>query len=206
MHASGAKYEHLHLRLLFTTVALGYNDFVAPTPPYHRHRRKGARNRLEKRKTRRQEPCISTPPVSCLSPTLPSKWLTQQAPPSTQFFKVSGEDKCSIAASVVLHTDGTWSAFMKEHKIPPDHHLLAEFPIHLLESGVLGELIATIDGAFFCPGNSDEKYVALCRRRGGKIHGERGYGEVIGHIDTSSISGGIAILLFPTFCSYECYV
>ena len=48
-------------------------------------------------------------------------------------------------------------------------------------------LINRLDSAFVCPGNSDEKFVDDCKKRGGEIKTNRGNGETVAYIDRAPI-------------------
>ena len=107
-----------------------------------------------------------------------------------QFFKVDGDEMCRISASVAVHLDGTWTAYMLATEIPSSNQLLEQSPQPITETSSLQALICTIDRASLCPGNSDEKYVSVCKKRKGeKICGERGFGETIGYLDTRETQG-----------------
>ncbi len=59
----------------------------------------------------------------------------------------------------------------------------------------LQEIIFAVDRATLCPGNPEEKYVSVCRRRkDGEICGERGFGQTIGYIDVRYLHGNKIIV------------
>ena len=64
--------------------------------------------------------------------------------------------------------------------------VLAKFPEYLPPDRYI-ELVCAVDEAALCPGNPEERYVNICKKKGGMIRGERGHGDVVAYIDNTTV-------------------
>ena len=160
-----------------------YNQQRKKGFPYHKKRKKGARWKLDKRKNRRRESHCghkeNIPPIytSQMTLTLPQQWQTHVSDDITHFVKIDSgkkEEMCQVSTSLSIHLDGTWSVFFVGHKIPKTNMSLGKFPNNITSIDVINQLIFVLNHASLCLGNSEEKYIDVCKRRKDeKISGER---------------------------------
>ena len=161
------------------------------TTPYHKRRKKGARRRLDRRKTHTQINSDfnkeNEPPPSQSTPTLPSHWQSHGTGDTTQYIKIDDmrdDEMCQVSSSIVVHQDGTWVVFFRGQRVPSSNALLAKVPQCITSASPLQSLFLAVDNAVFCPGNPDDKFVSVCRgRKEEKMCGDRGFGQTIGFID-----------------------
>ena len=73
-----------------------------------------------------------------------------------------------------------------DKQVPKSCALLKEFTACSLSSSDVSSLIRTIDQSILRPGNPKEVYITNCEKRGGKVKGERGAGD-IGYINNSVV-------------------
>ena len=156
-----------------------------PPERYHKKRKKGARSHFYRCKRQNH---ISSEEASPLS--LPKHWQLSKTDNTGQQYCKIEEDAvtglCVISSSVVVHSDGTWEAYHHSKKIPSTCEILSGFPKEALNPDVLSRVITILDKANLCPGNPEEEFIEIYSSKGGVIKGERGNGETIAVIDTST--------------------
>ena len=92
-----------------------------------------------------------------------------------------------VTMSLVIEPDRSVSAFVAGKKVPSSSNVLT--CLHCSnEHEVLGAIKA-IDNAVLCPGNPEEKFVSVCRKRGGSVRGQRGSGDVIAVVEDVVVEG-----------------
>ena len=92
----------------------------------------------------------------------------------------------TLTSSVTIYPDNVWKVFIHDNKVPAKCPILAIFPDNILLSQV-SALVDTMHSAVKCPGNPEEKFVNICKKRGGEVRGERGHGYVIASIDNHEV-------------------
>ena len=103
-------------------------------------------------------------------------------------FRKTSNGTSTVTSSVSIYPDNVWKVFIHDKKVPAKCPLLATFPDNILLSQV-STLVDTVHSAARCPGNPEEKYVDICKKRGGEVRGERGHGDVIASIDNHEVIG-----------------
>ena len=163
---------------------------------HHKRRKKNARARFDRRKNderRRQQankentqPSKSTDVIPDSSLLLPRHW---QKLSETQYCKVEegSNGLGEVTASVIIDSDRTWNAYVGDKKVPDTCTVLAKFRSSPLTEDKLTDVIKAIDSASLCPGNPDEKFVSVCKDKGGAVRGARGNGDIIASIDNSTV-------------------
>ena len=87
--------------------------------------------------------------------------------------------------SLILLHDLSWSVHIYGKKVPATCKLTAEFSSTISSPTIISSLLRCIHHAAICPGNSDERFVTLCEKRGGAMKKE---GDVIAYLDDSPSS------------------
>lgn len=151
----------------------------------HRKRKKGARKRADIRKTHAPKNKALTPPT-----TLPTKW---QALNNNEYAKIEsegGDEMSHITSTIHIAENGSYTVFFHGHKISATNVILSALPMHIHSTAILQNIISAIDEAVLCPGNPDEKFVDVCKRRpNAQICGERGTGNIVGYLDKRNTQG-----------------
>ena len=147
---------------------------------YHKRRKKGASSfSYRYRRNQKEGP---SPAVS-----LPANWqLVSTEDDSRQYCKVGtggSSGPCTVSASVSISANGTWTAFFDGKKIPATSFALSRFPPVLTSQVMESELISELNKSALCPGNPDNIFVKIYRRKGGTVKGNRGNGEVVAFVD-----------------------
>ena len=107
---------------------------------------------------------------------------------STQYCKIERTELgvLKVVMSVVIQMDTTWSIFIFDKEVPNTCRIFDDFPDHLpLQRQI--ELVETVHKAAVCPGNPEDRFVSLCKRRGGEVRGERGRGSAVAYIDNNVV-------------------
>ncbi len=193
MHATYGREE---LSAYFIAYSLAMDN--SKTIPFHKKRRKGARRKLDRRKMCVQQKENISPPTHS-TPTLPRHWIIHASSnQDTKYLKIDegrSGGMCQVSSSVTLHQDGTWTVFFLGQIIAVNNSVLTKFPECITLTPTLQEIIFAVDRATLCPGNPEEKYVSVCKRRkDGEICGERGFGQTIGYIDVRDLHGNNIIV------------
>ena len=81
---------------------------------------------------------------------------------------------------------------------------LMRFPLLLTSSSQVKEMLTCLNQAVLCPGNPDDDFVALCRKRGGVLRGERGHGDVIASLDDSPVVDPLGSRYEQTIRQVDC--
>ena len=92
-----------------------------------------------------------------------------------------------VTMSLVIAPDRSVSAFVSRKKVPSSSNVITCSQCSNYDEVL--RVIKAIDSAALCPGNPEEKFVSLCRKRGGCIRGERGNGDVIAAVEDVEIEG-----------------
>lgn len=123
------------------------------------------------------------------SVTLPEKWQAISGCMDVQYHKleVGSNGIHGITRTIMVHSNLTWSVFVKEKKVPATSKLLTDIPLLVTSTSVVVDLLATVDSAVLCPGNPDPEFVSLCERRGGVMKGSRGNGDTVANIDPTPV-------------------
>ena len=146
-------------------------------------RRKAARSRMDRRKNceRLSKTCVHPSAAS-----LPTNWQICSSSFSTEYFKLSTEPPTHVLSSVTIHQDGTWDVVSLSQKVNHASSLFNEFGRCVQSADNILRLIHQVDRASHCPANPEERFLEVCRRKGGKIKGERGNGREVGYLDDSA--------------------
>ena len=129
--------------------------------------------------------------LSQLGLSLPDKqWQIIEHDGEVQYCKVVKADNgaCRVTSTLNIYSDKSWDVFIFDRKVPRENSLLSGFPDYISSSSKATELLDTIHGAFMCPGNPDEKFVNMCSKRGGEVRGDRGHGDVVAYVDSTSVT------------------
>ena len=179
------------------------------TRRHHAKRLKGKRSFFDRRKNdeRKQQSqnsnqSTSSPPVSpnplpstpstisqLAESTISKHWKVIEGNESIDFCKLEkGSDgRHHVAFNVTIQSNLSWSVAYKGKEIPTACEVLDDFPLHLSSQRKVQEILAHLDQVLPCPGNPDEDFVALCKKRGGVMRGERGHGDVIASLDITPV-------------------
>ncbi len=49
------------------------------------------------------------------------------------------------------------------------------------------EMVHTVNKAVLCPGNPEDKFVDIFKKKGGTMKGDRAHGDVVAYIDKSTV-------------------
>ena len=146
---------------------------------YHKRRKKSARSFFYRHKRHQSGQNKENDPPESISrhPDLPAHWQLAIANGDTsQYYKLGADaisGLCMVTASVAVNSDGTWNAYFNSKKIPVTCSILSEFPPKVTSQRRLSEIIAVLDRAVLCPGNSEEVFVDIYRKKGGMVKGNR---------------------------------
>lgn len=140
--------------------------------------------------------------------SLPSGWQRMSTAENTQYFKVeiSPSAQCEVTRSVVVYPDHTWSVYAHGKKVPSDSHLLCRFSSPLSNTTDRVRLIEEVDKATLCPGNPEEKFIAIGQLRGGEIKGARGSGATVAFIDSTQVTDSTGQHYSRTIRRVDCEV
>lgn len=93
-----------------------------------------------------------------------------------------------VATNVIIHTDLSWNVIYRGMKVSATCNILTEFPQTITDSRTVQRLLERVDQAVICPGNPEDVFVAVCKKRGGTIKGQRGHGDTVAFIDESPVT------------------
>ena len=164
---------------------------------HHKRRKKNARARFDRRKNderRRQQ--SNKENITVLQPSdivpnsnllLPRHW---QKLSETQYCKVKEGSRGlgEVTASIILDSDCTWNVYVGGKKLPETCDVRARFRSSPLTYDKLTDMMKAIDNSVLCPGNPDEKFVSVCKDKGGIVRGARGNGDVVAYLDNSVVT------------------
>ena len=160
----------------------------------NKRRKSGARKRLDRRKTHAPKTTshAPTPPTA-----LPTNW---QALNTNEYAKIEnkGENEMShIASTINIAENGSFTVFFNGQMISATNSILSALPKHICSTATLQEIISAIDKAVLCPGNPEENFVDVCKRRpNAQICGERGIGDIVGYLDKRNAQGIIITVVY----------
>ena len=125
------------------------------------------------------------------SVSLPENWqLVHCDEGQSQYCRLEVQDReCKVTLSLFVDPIHSWQVYVNGRRVPSTCQLLQDFHVDALasDSAMVMTLINRLDSAFVCPGNSDEKFVDDCKKRGGEIKTNRGNGETVAYIDRAPI-------------------
>ena len=159
---------------------------------YHKKRKKGARSffyRYKKRGSSSQNKENSPHNIS-----LPAHWqfiVATNNDVSCQYCKVGVDDTsglCMVTASITVSSDSTWNAYFNGKRIPVTCSILSKYPPKITSQRMLSEVIAKLDRAVLCPGNPDNAFVDIYKKKDGIVKGNRGSGETIAFVDSTPVT------------------
>ena len=107
-------------------------------------------------------------------------------------------------ASVTVSSDGTWNAYFNSKRIPVTCSILSKYPPKITSQTMLLEVITEIDRAFLCPGNPDNAFVDIYKRKDGIVKGNRGSGETIAFVDDTSVTSSSGKQYLQTIRRVDC--
>ena len=126
------------------------------------------------------KPCLSAVP-------LPTQWQVFSDSNSIEYCQLMNDlslsGMCYVSKSIAIRTDLSWSILVQGQKVPTTCKFLAHFPPALALSDQASKMVETLNRAFICPGNPDQEFVNVCRKRGGTIKGQRENGDMVAFID-----------------------
>ena len=149
----------------------------------HKKKKKGARAQFDRRKNdeRHQQ-------QSNKENLLPEQWQDLSSNGTPQYSKLENGPKGLCLVTTTGSRSGcTWNVHVGDKKVPESCHLLMKSSPCTSSSKVLPNLIRSVDRARLCPGNPEEQFATICHKRGGEMKGERGTGDRIAFIDSTSV-------------------
>lgn len=108
----------------------------------------------------------------------------------TQYYRIEKAENglCSVTVSVIIHCNNSWKVFVHNREVPATNSILSTFPDSILPSSDTAmQLVHAVHRAALCPGNPEEKFVSMCKSKGGKMKGERGHGDTVSFIDDTAV-------------------
>ncbi len=181
---------------------------TAANMAHTQRRKKGARSLLDRRKNRERlrfqdnkENIRASiyPPIM----SLPKQWQVHADGDTTmKYFKIiHGAVVSQVGLSVIIHLDGSWDVFTGETKVNPAGSALSRIPSCMPSADVALDLIHAVDSTPICLGNPEEKFIDVCKSKGGSIKGERGFGQSVEYLDNSRVN---ACTVRSTKCDILC--
>ena len=155
---------------------------------YHKKRRKGARSKIDRRKNcdrLRSQAGKTNPPTNFLPTSLPNQWQVHADESSTEYYKIMHDTTIQVGPSVIIRQDYSWDVFLYKRKISQTSPALSRFPPLLTSSDTVIDLIHSVDELTICPGNPEETFINVCKKKGGSVKGKRGFGPTVGYIDNT---------------------
>ncbi len=159
-------------------------------------RKKGKRSFFYRRKNDTKPVASkSTEPFtlnSLVSLALPNGWERLPSSTTIQVYKIEKDTPVQVTKSILLKEDFTWTAYYDSKQLVSSSNLLKDISLTVDSFEALLHLVRVLDTAAVCPGNPEDCFVALCKKRGGSVRGERGCGEdkaLIEHTPVVDIDG-----------------
>ena len=91
-----------------------------------------------------------------------------------------------VTMSLLVETDFNLTVFAARKRVPESSNVLT---FHCSNEQDVVAAIEAINKATLCPGNPDEKFVSLCKKKGGSIRGEKGTGDAVAVVEDIAVEG-----------------
>lgn len=175
---------------------------------YHKKRKKGARSFFYRYKKRADS--SSQEKDSPQNINLPAHWqlvVATNNDVSCQYCKVGVDGisgLCMVTASVTVSSDSTWNAYFNGKRIPVTCNILSKYPPKITSQGMLSEVIAELDRAVLCPGNPDNAFVDIYKKKDGMVKGNRGSGETVAFVDSTPVISSCGKQYLETIRRVDC--
>ena len=166
-----------------------------PTPSgkgHHKRRKKGARHNFYRQKNDerlRQQSLKEKNDPALGNVALPSNWHAYINSSDVEYCQLTNDPDGmpEVTKRVRVYTNCSWSVLIREHRVPDTCSVLAHFPQTLETSNQISAVVETVNQAFICPGNPDQKFVDVCQNKGGTLNGQRGNGDPVAFIDKHGV-------------------
>ena len=159
---------------------------------HRKTRKKGARHLLFRRKNEarlRQEISKESNDFTLKDVAIPANWHTCVGHSSVEYCQLMKDvnGMPQVSKRVRVYNNYSWSVLVQDHKVDDSCDVLSHFPQTFETSNQISMVVKSVDRAFICPGNPDQRFVDVCQSKGGTISGQSGNGDTVAFIDKHGV-------------------